>query len=396
LEKKFMEIDFSQLLAFLKSPTKWLKSQLKAEWNALFTWDWARADAAFKEQAKQNAAKGTGKASSSSGTPRATVDRTSNQKTLDSEIIAAAGVGNTIRVKELLDAGADVHASVHAGWRNYYDDPGPDGGAIRSYDEPLKKAAENGHVETVRALLQAGAHVNQSNQWYGGSAIERAASKGQTEVVKLLILSGANVRIKDDVALRGAAEKGHTDTVAALLAGGADVHAHAALHMAAGNGHVETVRALLQAGAHVDSSSRYTNSSGFIVTGSPIEIAAAAGQTAVVKLLIDSEAGKRRGYVAEADGATAPTRPLTAEERLDATIREATAEVAAEPNLPKPSHGKRSANAGEAPANPNAAPTRPMTADERLDATIREAEAAVAAEPRRPGIGRSRARGRDI
>ena len=109
----------------------------------------------------------------------------------------------------------------------------------------------------------------------------------------------------------------------------------------------------------------------------------------------------------------APVKPLTASERLDATIREIEAEAAHTGEMPSGLDTKemtpqqaskhlaaeirRISAETETPANPHAAPVKPLTAQERLDATIREIEAEALLEPTRPeNAGRFRARGRDI
>jgi hypothetical protein len=124
--------------------------------------------------------------------------------------------GHTETVKVLLAAGADVHADN---------------------DYALQWACENGHTETVKVLLDAGADVHADNDY----ALRWASNYGHTETVKVLLAAGADVHAQDDYALRWASEHGHTETVKVLLAAGADVHA---LRWASNYGHTETVKVL--------------------------------------------------------------------------------------------------------------------------------------------------------
>ncbi len=51
-------------------------------------------------------------------------------------------------------------------------------------------AAGHGHINTVQALLDAGADVN-AKQKYGGTALKYAIAQGHTEIVELLKQAGA-------------------------------------------------------------------------------------------------------------------------------------------------------------------------------------------------------------
>ncbi len=88
---------------------------------------------------------------------------------------------------------------------------------------PLMNAVDKGDVDTVNALLDKGADVN---QWHYGTALMVAAGKGDAEMVKLLIERGADVDAMSKggwTALGLAAESGHADIVEILIARGADV-----------------------------------------------------------------------------------------------------------------------------------------------------------------------------
>jgi ankyrin repeat protein len=145
------------------------------------------------------------------------------QTNLDRSLISAARDGHTETVKTLLTAGANLHDS--------------DDGALRV-------AAFNGHTETVRVLLAAGADAHALNDW----ALSAASGFGHTETVSALLGAGADVHASDDLAVRRAARDGHAETVRALLEAGADVRIwdDEALRMSAYLGHTETVRILAE------------------------------------------------------------------------------------------------------------------------------------------------------
>ncbi len=93
----------------------------------------------------------------------------------------AAYKGDTIKVKELLDQGADVNDNING-------------------ETVLAVASIQGHVDTVKLLLDRGASVNKSIG-YGLTPLFYAAQRGHTEVAMLLIerggdLDGAMAKLK--------------------------------------------------------------------------------------------------------------------------------------------------------------------------------------------------------
>jgi ankyrin repeat protein len=71
-------------------------------------------------------------------------------------------------------------------------------------------AADNGHVETAKALVKAGARVNEVNR-DGCTALMLAAQYGHTETVVQLLVCGA--------AIDAATKDGHTALSIALCRG---------------------------------------------------------------------------------------------------------------------------------------------------------------------------------
>ena len=158
---------------------------------------------------------------------------------------ARRGMVNTVLA--LVDAGADVN--MPAGVL-----------AVRA----LHMAAANGKEAMVRVLIAAGAEVNSTQNRAGDSctALHRAAHEGKTKVAEILLNAGANIHAlteSDDAGdgdrnaltpLWLASESGHESTVKLLLMRGAhpiDVapDGRSVLWVAAGGGYLGIVRAII-------------------------------------------------------------------------------------------------------------------------------------------------------
>jgi ankyrin repeat protein len=122
----------------------------------------------------------------------------------------------------------------------------------------LALAAEDGHPDIVKLLLERGADVNTSTI-SGIPALHLAAYFRHEEVVSLLLSSGADVYRRDEcgnTALSEASITGRMAVVRLLLRSmggrgvdGRHIQGFTALYRACFNGHAEVVRALLLAGA---------------------------------------------------------------------------------------------------------------------------------------------------
>ncbi|XP_065446788.1 ankyrin repeat and SOCS box protein 3 isoform X9 [Chrysemys picta bellii] len=129
-----------------------------------------------------------------------------------------------------------------------------------TYEEttPLFLAVENGHPEIIKLLLQHGANINGSHSWSGWNSLHQASFQGHTEIIKLLLEKGANKECVDDFGITPlfiAAQYGKLESLRVLISHGANVNCQAKdkatpLFIAAQEGHTESVDLLLSKGAN--------------------------------------------------------------------------------------------------------------------------------------------------
>ena len=93
----------------------------------------------------------------------------------------AAREGDADRVRELLDAGADVNVRNADKQRLQY--------------TPLHWAAYYGHLEIAEILISRGADLDADDPYYS-TPLYLAAEQGYPEVVEFLISKGAKVNVK--------------------------------------------------------------------------------------------------------------------------------------------------------------------------------------------------------
>ena len=155
-------------------------------------------------------------------------------------IHTAAREGNLKEVRRQLAWGANANK------RNFF-----------TRDTLLIEAADNGHVDMVKLLIENGADVNLKGEaWYG--PLHAAAANGHIEVVKILLENGADVNIfHQNKPLHNAAMNGHIEVAEILLDNGADINAKgtdeaAPLHTAVSNSQLVMVKWLLSKGANVN------------------------------------------------------------------------------------------------------------------------------------------------
>ena len=127
------------------------------------------------------------------------------------------------------------------------------------FERAIVEAADEGALTEVRDLLDDGANVNATVAG-DGSPLIVAAREGHLDLVRLLIERGADVNLPvpgDGAPLIMAAREGHVAIVQLLLDRGADVDAivpgdENALIQSAGAGHLEVVQLLVSRGANVN------------------------------------------------------------------------------------------------------------------------------------------------
>ena len=176
----------------------------------------------------------------------------------DSELIAAAKLGDLQRARELVTAGAPVDVAD-----------------LRGYT-PLMWASGTGSIDLTRYLLDSGARI-EIRADDGATALFLAAANGSTEVVRMLLARGANPALARDglTPRQTAVARGQTETAAALEAaetlGGQ-------LLQAASDGQGVAVRQLLARGAPAN----VADSAGV----SPLMFAARNGDLGMLQFLL--------------------------------------------------------------------------------------------------------------
>jgi ankyrin repeat protein len=158
----------------------------------------------------------------------------------------AALDGQKDLVKRLLGEGQNVNQLDQRGWT------------------PLMAAADEGHIDIVRLLIDWGADINAKRKDDGYTALMIASYKGRADIVKLLIECGAKVDARDSrdhSALFHAVVRGQSEIVKILAENGADVNAsfetlgRTPLTLASSYGYPEVVKVLLEHGANVNAKS---------------------------------------------------------------------------------------------------------------------------------------------
>ena len=159
----------------------------------------------------------------------------------DIHLFTASRAGDETRVQELMSAGANPQK-----YRDEFDNTalleaaslgkntivsmllyGADL-SIQNNDgnTALHRAADNGHNEVTKRLIEAKADLNMKNN-EGNTALHRAANSGHNEVTTRLIDAGADLNIQnnvEDTAVHCAADRGHNEVVINLFLSGADMN----------------------------------------------------------------------------------------------------------------------------------------------------------------------------
>ncbi len=130
-----------------------------------------------------------------------------NGQFVDRSLVEASEKSDLNKVQQLLDSGADPNVEDYANHTALY------------------YAAEKGHFNIAKLLLDKGAKVNHES---GDSALLWACHYGHVDIVKLLIENGADVNAKrsidDSTPLSFAVHRNHKEIVELLLEKGADAN----------------------------------------------------------------------------------------------------------------------------------------------------------------------------
>ncbi|KAL7935686.1 ankyrin repeat-containing domain protein [Trichoderma chlorosporum] len=187
----------------------------------------------------------------------------------------AAEIGHGDIVKLLLEEGADIE------WKDHSDG-----------QTPLGWAAQNGHENIIKLLIEKGANLESRNKASGQTPLGLAARNGHGTIVELLLKERADIESKDEEygqsPLSWAARNGHEEVVALLLEKGAYLESRDRLNqgpitLAAKSGHEAIVRLLLEKSADFESKDdKYGQTT--------LSVAAKTGREAIVELLLEKGA----------------------------------------------------------------------------------------------------------
>ncbi len=182
-----------------------------------------------------------------------------DQETLDKALLQAVLEGDKTLVEKLVNQGANINESYYVKVDVKFIS-GESGGSPPNskeksiYRNALGLAAITGQIELVRLLVEKGADIN--NNAGSGTALEFAAENGHLNVVKYLLDNGAKSH-QEDYALSCAIDYNQTDVVKLLLEKGANADKKdfwtkfSLLMKAAREGNADIVKLLLKHGASV-------------------------------------------------------------------------------------------------------------------------------------------------
>ncbi|KAF6238464.1 hypothetical protein HO173_003431 [Letharia columbiana] len=129
---------------------------------------------------------------------------------------------------------------------------------------PLLLAAQWGHEDVVRLLIEKGADIDSKDR-RGRTSLSEAAGEGREDMVRLLIEKGADIDSKDhggQTSLSEAAGERREDMVRLLIEKGADIDSKDVMEVtpllrAVKWGHKDMIRLLIELGADIKSKDRY-------------------------------------------------------------------------------------------------------------------------------------------
>lgn len=177
---------------------------------------------------------------------------------------------------------------------------------MENLDEKMLDAAINGDLTTVEELVLKGANIDYTDAW-GNFAAFSAAWEGNTKALNLFYSLGAKISFEDANLLCNAAYNGKVDSVKWLLDKGENANfsfantGENALHYTISktsemNERTEIVKLLINAGTDVNKKTNKGVSTlcfmrdAFLKGETPLHRAAAFGNAAIIKMLLDAGA----------------------------------------------------------------------------------------------------------
>lgn len=106
----------------------------------------------------------------------------------EDQLFISSGKGDLAKVKELLAKGVDVNYRYKHIQRDF-----------EPYESSLIAAAENGHLEVVKALVEAGADLEISNTYNGHTALYAAVKYKKPDVIGYLLSVGAEPNVSGNI-----------------------------------------------------------------------------------------------------------------------------------------------------------------------------------------------------
>lgn len=177
---------------------------------------------------------------------------------------------------------------------------------MENLDEQMLQAALNGDLATVEKLVSQGANINYTDSW-GNRAIFAAAWEGNQKALDFLYNLGAKISFDDANLLCNAAYNGKVDSVKWLLNKGENANfsftdtGENALHYTISkpseiDDRAEIVKILIAAGTDVNKKTLAGKSTlcfmrdAYLKGETPLHRAAAYGNVAIIKMLLDAGA----------------------------------------------------------------------------------------------------------
>ncbi|KAJ7595583.1 ankyrin repeat-containing domain protein [Mycena floridula] len=201
-------------------------------------------------------------------------------------MIQAASHGSLSLLKQFVKWGADLNApDMTDRWHptpishlkqfvKWGADPNAPDMTNRYHPTALSQAAQGGHLEMVRFILEHGVEVNaKAGRW--SCALGAAARWGKIEVAECLLIHGADPNVHDDIL--NYAVYGGLEIVKMLIDKGANLQVlgEAALESASGSGNLGIVKLLIEKGVSPKK-------------GQILQVACYCGNLEVVKVLVEN------------------------------------------------------------------------------------------------------------